>query len=573
MKPIMINMEELSESTEVYESRPNPFIVYVIYVIVLLLMTALVWMYCSRLEIVVKSNGLFKYDEPIYEVSSSITGQIETSNVTNGQYVQEGETLFTVKVDALDERIASCQKELQDAQDRIAILQAYEKSLDGDTSQMDALTENPYYQEFLNRRNLLSVNVSSSEHNTQNQVSLYQKNMDEIQASIQQYTVQLEKLQQTKAYISARNNGFDAGDSYYSSIVNSYISQYNMLVTTYDNQIRTYQEQVDQYNRKIEEAQKSKEQREAAAAALAEEKPEETEAESYPEGQETSQAMASAEQMSYHTMAVPVDTEQEEAAMAELIKSRDTASAQIATLQMEKEQALGNLEVQQLASVEQQIESVNSTLTSLKSNLTNAQIQKDSAAGTDTTSVKDISVLTEKGNIAAEILTCQNKQKECETNLKSYDIQTGNCNILANTSGYISMEQDLKQGAYVQEGMCIGSIYPEAPTEYYAEIYVENGDIAKIAEGQAVKFEIAAYPSEEYGYFTGRIDSIAKDITVDQSSGSAYYMVKVKCDSVTVQNKEGKTGTVMNGMACQAKVVVEEENVLHYLLKKIDLID
>ena len=98
-------------------------------------------------------------------------------------------------------------------------------------------------------------------------------------------------------------------------------------------------------------------------------------------------------------------------------------------------------------------------------------------------------------------------------------------------------------------------------------------DIAKIAEAQAVKFEIAAYPSEEYGYFTGRIDSIAKDITVDQSSGSAYYMVKVKCDSVTVQNKEGKTGTVMNGMACQAKVVVEEENVLHYLLKKIDLID
>ena len=88
-----------------------------------------------------------------------------------------------------------------------------------------------------------------------------------------------------------------------------------------------------------------------------------------------------------------------------------------------------------------------------------------------------------------------------------------------------------------------------------------------------MKFEIAAYPSEEYGYFTGRIDSIAKDITVDQSSGSAYYMVKVKCDSVTVQNKEGKTGTVMNGMACQAKVVVEEENVLHYLLKKIDLID
>lgn len=29
----------------------------------------------------------------------------------------------------------------------------------------------------------------------------------------------------------------------------------------------------------------------------------------------------------------------------------------------------------------------------------------------------------------------------------------------------------------------------------------------------------------------------------------------------------------MNGMACQAKVVVDEENVLEYLLKKIELLD
>lgn len=60
---------------------------------------------------------------------------------------------------------------------------------------------------------------------------------------------------------------------------------------------------------------------------------------------------------------------------------------------------------------------------------------------------------------------------------------------------------------------------------------------------------------------------------MDESSGSAYYLVKVKCEQVTVTNKEGKTGSIMNGMACQAKVVVDEENVLEYLLKKIELLD
>ena len=43
------------------------------------------------------------------------------------------------------------------------------------------------------------------------------------------------------------------------------------------------------------------------------------------------------------------------------------------------------------------------------------------------------------------------------------------------------------------------------------------------------------------------------------------------------RNKKEKSGANLkefsSGMACQAKVVVEEENVLHDLLKKIDLID
>ncbi|MCQ2550229.1 MAG: efflux RND transporter periplasmic adaptor subunit [Lachnospiraceae bacterium] len=47
----------------------------------------------------------------------------------------------------------------------------------------------------------------------------------------------------------------------------------------------------------------------------------------------------------------------------------------------------------------------------------------------------------------------------------------------------------------MQEGTTIGMVYPETESKYYAEIYVENSDIAKIKEGQEVKFEISAYPS------------------------------------------------------------------------------
>lgn len=192
-----------------------------------------------------------------------------------------------------------------------------------------------------------------------------------------------------------------------------------------------------------------------------------------------------------------------------------------------------------------------------------AKLQLDSINNADSKDAKTATILTEKGNIATEILTYEEKKKEYETYLKSYEIQNDNCIIKANTTGYYYALEELKTGSFIQEGTTIGMIYPETESKYYAEIYVQNTDIAKVQEGQEVKFEIAAYPSSEYGYFEGVIENIAKDISLDQSTGYSYYLVRVKCEEVTL----------INGMTCQAKIVVDEKNVLTYLLEKIDLLD
>lgn len=192
-----------------------------------------------------------------------------------------------------------------------------------------------------------------------------------------------------------------------------------------------------------------------------------------------------------------------------------------------KKQALSNLELQQITTIEQQIAGYNDTILSLETNLTSAKLQLDAANGVDNKSKESVAILTEKGNIASEILNYEDKVKECETYLKSYDIQNDNCIIKADVSGYFYTSQDLKVGSFVREETAIGNIYPEAESKYYAEVYVENSDIAKIKVGQEVKFEIAAYPSSEYGYFVGNVENISKDISVDQNTGYAYYLVRV----------------------------------------------
>lgn len=552
MKPIIVDMKDMSDSTEVYESKPNRFLVYTIYLILIILVFAVLWMALFKMDIVVKSNGVFKGSTAVYEISSGVTGSVKETHIENGQYVTEGDVLYVLSIDELSDTIIRYQDELEAAKARLEILSAYEKSLGGDKTELEALSNNAYYDEFTNRRELLYANVNLSESDTAGQVTLYQGNVDSISGTIAKYNEKIEKLNVVKQCIMARNNTFDSSEGIYYSMVSSYLASYNYTALQYDNQINDYQRQIDEYDEQIKksEEQSSKEEEHATGDGTV-------------SGNDISGESAPA---ITPTNSTTVDVEEHK-------KQRDTLIAARDSVQKEKTQALMNLELQQITTIEQQISGYNDTILSLETNLTSAKLQLDAVNGVDNKAKETVAILTEKGNIAAEILTYEDKVKECETYLKSYDIQNDNCIVKANVSGYFYVSQELKTGSFVQEGTTIGTIYPETESKYYAEIYIENTDIAKVKEGQEVKFEIAAYPSSEYGYFEGVVDNIAKDISVDQSTGYAYYMVRVKCENMTLKGKDGEEATLMNGMACQAKIVVDEKNVLTYLLEKIDLWD
>lgn len=544
MKPIIIDMKEISDSTEVYESKPNRILVYTIYIILTMVVVAVLWMALFKMDIVVKCNGIFKGSNAIYEISSGVTGSVKRTHIKNGQYVKEGDILYVLSIDELSDTILRYQNELEAAQARLEILSGYEKSLDGDPSGLETLTDNPYYKEFLNRKELLFANINLGKSDTTGQVTLHQGNVDSLSGTISKYNEKIEKLNNVKQCIMVRNNTFDSSEGIYYSMVSSYLASYSYTTLQYDNQINEYQRQIDEYEEQIKKA-------EIPAT-----------------GDETvggNDLDVEADSTATQSSNVAIDVEA-------LKKQRDALIVALDSAQKERTQALMNLELQQIATIEQQISGYNDTILSLETNLTSAKLQLDAVNGVDTESKEMIAILTEKGNIAAEILTYKDKVKECETYLKSYDIQNDNCIIKANVSGYFYVSQDLKTGSFVQEGSSIGTIYPEAESKYYAEIYVENTDIGKIKEEQKVKFEIAAYPSSEYGYFEGTVENIAKDISVDQSTGYAYYVVRVKCKNMTLKGKDGKEVTLINGMACQAKIVTDEKKILTYLLEKINLL-
>ena len=552
MKPIIVDMKDISDSTEVYESKPNRFLIYTIYLILIILVVAVLWMRLFKIDVVVKSNGIFKGSNAVYEISSDVTGSVKETNIQDGQYVKEGDILYVLTIDELSDTILRYQNELEAAQARIKILSAYEKSLDGDKTELETLDDNPYYEEFVNRRKLLYANVDLNESDTEGQVTLYQGNVDSISGTIAKYNEKIEKLNVVKQCITARNNTFDASEGIYYSMISSYLASYNYTALQYDNQINEHQRQIDEYEEQMKKAE---------AEASIEDKT------------VTEEETVSDNGISTETISVVASTENTTANIEELKKQRDALITAQDSAKKEKTRALRNLELQQITTIEQQIAGYNDTILSLETNLASAKLQLEAINSADNETKESVAILTEKGNVASEILNYEDKVKECETYLKSYDIQNDNCVIKANVSGYFYIAQDLKTGSFVQEGTTIGTIYPETESKYYAEIYVENTDIVQIREGQDVKFEIAAYPSSEYGYFKGTVENIAKNISVDQSTGYSYYLVRVKCDNMTLKGKNGEEATLMNGMACQAKIVIDEKNVLTYFGEKIDLLD
>lgn len=523
MKSIIINMNDLSDSVEIYESKPNPFLIYTIYVILATFLIAIVWACFFKIDNVVKSNGIFRSKDEIYDISCAVSGQIVNVYVENGDYVEEGDTLCEVSIESLSDTIIEYQNSLQNSVDRLEMLDAYKNSLDLNIEIGEEYSDNQYYEEFVNRRALLLENIAVGSSNISLKHETYQGNMESISTVISQYEDKIDKLETAKSCVISRTNSFDSSESYYYSIVNSYISNYNYIKLQYDNTISTYQSQLDEVENQLESIENG-----SASAVIVESK-------------------------------------------SDLELKKESLETNIELSKCEQMQSLVNSENSQIAAIEQLIKNYDETLITLYLNFETAETENNAIL--DEMSSGTVLVLTEKCNIASERIDIENQKAECESFLKSYHIKDNNCTIVASASGYYYMSKDLRVGDFLQEGNILACIYPDNESGFYAELYVDNSDIGRLEVGQNVIFEMESFPTSEYGYFTGVIEGISKTITMDESTGKAYYTVKVSCEDVIVSNKDGYVAQLKNGMSCVGKVVIGKKTVMDYLLEKINLLD
>lgn len=481
MNPIVINMEDMSDSTEVYSSRPSPIFAILIWTLAGILVIALVWMGLFRIDLVTHADGMIRSGATTATITNVTDGTILSWEAEDGEYVKEGQTIYSVDPSELEKQEKSCVAELEKTEQRLEILEAYYKELDGENGTLDKCKENSYYEEFKTKLDAVNISRDMVQADAGTQQSQYQNSLNSIDSSISSLMDQQAKLNQMISDIRNRTNSFSSDEVYYHTAVAGYIDQYNYTANQYD--------------------------------------------------------------------------------------------IQIAELENQKALALSQLETESIASVEQSLSSVQSNIESLKTNRSEAA---GNLSGLDNGSLElgtDQIVTNEKNTVNTEINTYEEQKKEYEETLETIRTRIEECDVKAQSDGYLNLSAEKALGDRVSAGEQIGNIVPEGNGVFRTVIYVENQDIGSVREGQKIKYEVASYPqTEDYGIFEGEVTSVSKDIKVNSETGMSYYEVEA-----TITARGGADGKeepeFIQGMAVQAKLVTGKESVLRYLLEKIDLVD
>jgi multidrug efflux pump subunit AcrA (membrane-fusion protein) len=210
MKPIMIDMKDMSESTQVYESRPHPFFVIFIYLILAVLGAAFLWMSLFKIDTVVKATGIVRTEESVQTVTNLAGGKVQEVFVVDGQEVEKGDPLYQIDVTDSLRQLEESELLLFETDSRLEMMEEYRKVIEGETESLSSMKENPYYSEYQNRLELVKISYQSVGLDVNTQKSQYKAALTSYQTSLDYYNNQLQQLDQMKQSINEGVNHFDS---------------------------------------------------------------------------------------------------------------------------------------------------------------------------------------------------------------------------------------------------------------------------------------------------------------------------------------------------------------------------
>jgi len=236
VREIVQNIEELTDSRELLESKPHPIASVSVYILLLLIISFLIWSYFSEKEIVVKANGIIRPYKDEFIISNKVTGNVERIYVTDGQKVKKGDALYVIEHKNLELQKSILEKQLADKISEVENLKKLKNSIQDGKNYFDKSSENEmyYYYKYLD----FYINKKAIESQLYG-INVQAQNIDNI----------VENLKNLKKSIDQNENKINNDTSYYNQFVD-----YQMNINQRQDKIEQLQREL---LRQIEEAQEA----------------------------------------------------------------------------------------------------------------------------------------------------------------------------------------------------------------------------------------------------------------------------------------------------------------------------
>lgn len=146
MREHIVDLKDIRDSKEFIETKVPNFVIGFIYILTSLLLLLILWMYFSKIDVVINAKGVVRPNRTISNIVNVNQGIINAVNYKEGKQVKAGELLYKVNTDELEIQNETLINSRDKEEIELINLKKFEKSI---RESKNLFTENEI--EFYNR--------------------------------------------------------------------------------------------------------------------------------------------------------------------------------------------------------------------------------------------------------------------------------------------------------------------------------------------------------------------------------------------------------------------------------------
>lgn len=511
MRTYIQDLNSITDSREMLETKPHSFIVSFIYIFIAVILGAFAWSYFSEIDEYIKASGVVRPGDKTITIRNAVAGKVDKMNIEEGKPVKKGDILFTIDAKGLIEDREEINKQIDKFSLEIENLAKFKESIKSGKNLFDKDNEKEayYYNRYLKYESDKKVNVEQM-NNTSIDIEQALKDAEITQKSASEKLGKIKgtlaNLDELKASIENDKNMINPSNVEYYEKFNNYVLNRERLQNIRNQKEITY----NSYKRLYE------------VGGIAR-------------------------------------------------RDLEDSKSQFDMAELDLRKYKNEFLVEITSNIEQSKVSVLDFETSIEK--AKLSFETYSKKGQSKDIMLEKYYLDNLIQVEDSLITGRDNLDKLQSQLKDIELNLEEATVIAPMDGVISMNMEINSGELLQGGAEIATIIPETKTEYKVQVYVYNKDIGNIKEGQKIQCRMQALPYSEYGDLEGTITKISSDARVDQQSGTNYYIVEASLVNKPLYSRKGVEANVKVGMACDVQVITKSKKVLYWMLEKINLKD